>query len=184
MKKLKNSGWLIVFILLTIIFLFKPLYSTFGQPEEKKPRKITLVNMRVVNIDRILNEYSGAQAVLIELRDFVAAEEARCNKIKEEIKKVQRNLKKDEDSLSIEEQNKYEREIKIMKQQYENCLRQKDLNILNKEASLKAPILAHIYSTIESISLKNGYNMIVDSRSAIFYTQDLDITNEILEELQ
>ncbi len=184
MKKLKDYGWLIVFLFLIMIFLFKPLSTTFGQPEEKKPRKITLVNMRVVDIERIINEYSGARTVAVEIQGFIAAEVAKCNQYKEEMKKYQRDLKKYEDSLSVEDQNKYLRAIEIRKQQYENCLKAKDQNILSKEASLKAPILAQIYSAIESISLKNGYNMIVDSRSAIFYTQDLDITNEILEELQ
>ena len=140
--------------------------------------------MRVVDLERIINEYSGAVAVAVEIQSVVAAEEKKCNQYREDMQKYQRDLKKYEDSLSAEDQNKYLRAIEIRKQQWQECLINKDKLAIEKETELKAPVLAQIYSAIESISLKNGYNMIVDSRSAIFYTQDLDITNEILEELQ
>ncbi|MDD3627296.1 MAG: OmpH family outer membrane protein [bacterium] len=184
MKKIKDYGWLLVLVFLVVVFVVKPLYISYAQPEEKKPKKVTLVNLRVVDIERIINEYSGARTVANELQMFIASEEAQCQKFKEEVLNIQKYLKQNEDNMTVEEQNKYLRAIEVRKGQYEDCIREKDRNILNKEASLKTPVLGRIYEAIESVSMKNGYNMVMDSKSVLFFTKELNITDEVLEELQ
>ena len=184
MKKIKDYGWFAVLIFLVLVFVVKPLYVSHGQPEDKKPKKVTLVNLRVVDVERIINEYSGARVVANELQQYILSEESRCAKFKEEVTKIQRYIKQNEDSMTVEEQNRYLSMIVQREQQYKDCILEKDRNILGREASLKAPVLTRIYQAIETVAMKNGYNMVMDSKSVLFHTRELNITDEVLEELQ
>lgn len=183
-KVFKDYGWLFVLIILIGLFFFKSNQVTFGDPDEKKPRKVTLVNMRIVDIERIINEYSGAKSVGDQLGRLEAQYQQQCNQFRTEMQKYQRYLKKNEDKMSVEEQNKYLRAIEVKKRAYEECLKEKDSTLLQQEATLKAPILTRIYSAIQTVSQRNGYNVVVDSKTVLYHTNELDITDEILEELQ
>ena len=110
------------------------------------------------------------------------------NKNVAEFKKIELNIKKEDDDLlkkkNILSEEEYKKEITLLKEKYDSfkILMGKKNSNLNKlkEESAKL-ILDNINEIISEYSEKNSISMIVEKKSVVIGKSDLNVTKDIME---
>ena len=110
------------------------------------------------------------------------------NKNVEEFKKIESNIKKEDDDLlkkkNILSEDEYKKEVTLLKEKYKSfkSLMSKKNSNLNKLKDESAKIiLDNINEVLSEYSEKNSILMVVEKKSIVIGKSDLNITNDILE---
>ena len=110
------------------------------------------------------------------------------NKNVAEFKKIESNIKKEDDDLlkkkNILSEDEYKKEVTLLKEKYKSfkSLMSKKNSNLNKLKDESAKIiLDNINEVLSEYSEKNSILMVVEKKSIVIGKSDLNITNDILE---
>ncbi len=134
-----------------------------------------------LDVNLLLNESIVGQNLNKKLKEI-------NNKNITEFKKIETNIKKEDDDLlkkkNILSEEEYEKEIALLKKKYksfQNLMKEKNLELNKLKDESAKLILKNINEIISEYSAQNSISMIVEKKSIIIGKSELNITNDILD---
>jgi len=154
-----------------IIFIFLTISNT----------SLAENNIVFLDVDFLLNESIAGKDLNKKLSEINL-------KNIEEFKKIESNIKKEDDDLlkkkNILKEDEYKKKINLLRQKYKSFreLMNKKNSDLNKSKAVSAKIiLKNMNEILAEYSSKNSISMIIDKKNLIIGKSELNITNEILD---
>lgn len=140
-------------------------------------------NIAVVNVQEAITKSDKAKLWLEQFEAEHATEQADLRVLESELQAMQERFKKDQAILGEEEQRKSQ---KAMQDKYEELqFRGKQLQKEFKEAQqdLLKSMLPKVNTALNKLMEKNGYDIILRSEVVLSLTPKLDITEQVIEQL-
>lgn len=138
-----------------------------------------------VDIQKIFEKAPGkgaAETNLQKMRDELAKEK---EKMEADIEKLQKEYENSKLMLNEMDAKKKELEIESKKQELAKFIKESNEKLEKKEDEMIAPIVNKIRGIIETVSIKKGFNFVIDKSTYILYVDpEFDLTNLVLEEMK
>lgn len=136
-----------------------------------------------VNAAKILEEAPQAEAARNKLEKEFAPRDKNLAASQKQLKSLEDKLTKDDSAVSDAERRKAERDIISQKRDFKRAQDEfrEDFNIRRNEEFGKLQKL--VYDTIVALAKQDSYDLIV-SDGAIFASDRVDITNQVLQRLK
>jgi outer membrane protein len=148
-----------------------------GQPAAQPPLRIAVLDTRHV----ILNSEEGLR-IQANLRKLSEAKQAELAQKDKQLGEEQEQLKKEEKqkgSSDTLDKRKAEWRQKVAMLQQAQLDFQRDM--LAKETELTKPMLQKIGTIVKNIAAKDVYDVVVDKNAIVWWRNDLDITERVLQ---
>jgi len=167
-------------IFLTILFLFSVLIpNIYSQKAEK------LIKIGAVDLQKVFEKSPGKKIAEEALQKKRKQFDKEKKKKEKEIQKMKDKFEKKK--LTLSEQEKAEQELAITKKVKElrKFIEESNNKLEEEENKLLEPLVDDIKDVIKAVSIKYGYDMILDKSTYILYIdKEFDITDEVLKELK
>jgi outer membrane protein len=168
---MKKSVLLIsgLFMILSLLF-----YSTFVMAGER---------VGVYNLQQIVTQCDAGKKDIEILKKMEIDKSKPIEEKNADAKKLKEDLDKQKSILT--EASFTEKQVDLQKKMRDIEIMAKDATDemkLKQEEMLKK-LLPEIEKVIKIIAEKGKYTMIIDSRSAVYFSKDVDLTEEVIEEL-
>ncbi len=142
-----------------------------------------LVRVGYIDIDQIIGQYYLAQQYQELYETMKKNQYKNLQPLADKIKREVMNLKYNEVILTNAElENRWNNILKL-KMQYKMKKNQIDDILDSEENKFNDEILKNIYSAIKEVSLKYGFNIILEKKQIYFSTPDVDLSPQIIEKL-
>ena len=142
-----------------------------------------------VNTQKINENYSEAIALQKKLENIYQGYQAEYDEMMKNFQQKQQDLENQSLLLSPERKEEKQKELQQMYAQLEQYKVQKigpQGEMYQKQQELSEPVIKKIQQVIDKIAEEEKYDLVLDSASAglIYFDEKLDITDQVLEELQ
>ncbi|MDD5065690.1 MAG: OmpH family outer membrane protein [bacterium] len=166
----------IIAVLLTVLaFSFTPLSA-------KKAEK--LVKIGAVDLQKVFEKSEGRKIAEAQLDKKREEFEKQKGTKEDEIKKLKEDLEGKKSSLSSGEKEKIELDIKTKMLDLKMFIEDSNNKLMEEENKLLEPLVNDIKDVIRAVSIKYGYDIILDKSTYILYIdKEFDITEDVLTEL-
>lgn len=161
-------------LFITVIIVFT-ITKNFSFAQDK---------IAVVNINKILQKLP--QIIIVE-KNIEHEFKIRSQKLQDKEKALQKKIQMlQRDSLSIKNIDKIKVESDIIKQKEKFIKQLKDFEKDNNQRNIEErnKILIKIQNEVNKISLKEGFDIVIDASSIIFLVKSKDITEDVLKQIQ
>lgn len=142
---------------------------------------VKIDRIALIDIDRVIEEvFSGNSAGIQKINQEKQDMLTKLKAIKDNIMKYQElELKTNDSSKKLT----YAKKINELKKQYADYYKLRKYQIDQKIQNIQGPLLKEIYSVVKKIAAKDGYTLVLSSKTdgIFFYTIDIDITNEVIK---
>ncbi len=164
-------------IILALLFVAA---AAFGQTEIKQQ---VLVRVGYIDISKILSKYILAQRYH-ELYEKLKDEEMQAlAPLEESLENALYELKLKEPSLDTDEMKGYWAKVVKIRRNIDIKKREIEIVLKRKENKLNEEILKNIHNAINEISLKKGFNLILEKKQVFFAAPEVDLSDLIIEKL-
>ncbi len=141
-----------------------------------------IAKIGVVDFQKVITESDAGKALEAELKQKGEKMQDDLKQKGKEIDDLSQQLAREAMVMSSDKREEMQRELEIKKydfqalqKKYENQLRQLQIERLKK-------IQDEILKVAENIGKREGYLLIVDRNSAVYYPEKIDITDQIIRE--
>ncbi|MCD5397503.1 OmpH family outer membrane protein [candidate division NPL-UPA2 bacterium] len=134
-----------------------------------------------VDIARAIDGHPKVQEAEEFLRKEQEAKQKKLEEKREEIGKLEAELRAREALLKEEERERRVGIIEEKKRAWGQLFREYDLDIRSRVIEKRREMFAEIRQVVESFGKEKGYTLILDSRQIIFSLEGLDVTDEVIE---
>lgn len=137
----------------------------------------------VVNLQEIIGKMPQRVELMQKLETEFKDEKAQLMQLEKDIKYFQEKLQRDGSLMAAKEKTELEQKIGSQFQQYQataNAFQQKSTARQNEEMN---KLFVIIKQAIDNISAKEGYDLVIENKSALFSKPDFDITNTVVEKV-
>ncbi|MCD6579522.1 OmpH family outer membrane protein [bacterium] len=142
-----------------------------------------LVRVGYIDIDKIIGQYYLAQQYQDLYETMKKNQYKNLQPLIDKIKREAMNLKYNEVTLTNKELEDRWNNILKLKMQLKMKKNQIDGVLDSEESKFNDEILKNIYSAIKEVSLKYGFNIILEKKQIYFSTPDVDLSDQIIEKL-
>lgn len=169
-----------------IFFLFIILILVFSSTESFSKKKAEkLVKIGCIDLNEILDQIPEKK----EFQNQLQTKQKEFQKQKEEMEKELQQMTSDFSNASKKEKTKKTAELNIkifnQKQKLADFIKNSNSQLTDLQDSLVQPVLKKIQNIISEVSIREGFSMIIDKSSYVFYVEkNLDITKDVIEELK
>ncbi len=166
----------IIIILILTFFLVNLVYARKAE---------RLIKVGCVDLQKVFEKSPGkklAEQHLKKLRDEM---EKKKKEKEKEIKELQTEYSNNYEDMSDSQREAKELEIQRKLMELRKFIDESNEKLAAEEEKLLEPLIEDIKDVIKAVSIKYGYNIILDKSTYILYVdKDFDITDEVLEELK
>jgi len=138
------------------------------------------IKIGVINMEQSVNDCKQGKRSQAELRRKAAKLEDELKQLTEDVQKLRKDLENTAMLLKPEAKLAKEREFERKARRLNDRRRDAQQEIREAQRDGFAPILRRMQGVIKAIGAKGGYALITESRSALYYPQSADITNEVI----
>ncbi len=139
----------------------------------------------VVDMQKVLSQSEPGQQALKQLKQSTKGMREDIEKQKKELQTLREELQKQ--SLVLSQEAKQDKELEFRKKvrDYQDTVQAYQRKLKLEEQKLSKPIIQLLAKVIKDYAKKHGYTAIWDMRASglLFATEKVDITNEIMAEL-
>ncbi|HCO11762.1 MAG TPA: molecular chaperone Skp [Desulfonauticus sp.] len=139
----------------------------------------------VVDMQKVLSQSEPGQQALKQLKESTKGMQEDIEKQKKELQTLREELQKQ--SLVLSQEAKQDKELEFRKKvrDYQDTVQAYQRKLKLEEQKLSEPIIQVLAQVIKEYAQKNNYTAIWDMRASglLFATEKVDITNEIMAEL-
>ncbi len=144
-----------------------------------------IIKIGVVDMERLFNEYASKSKSARDLRKKKAEFAKEIKGKLQVIKKMASEFKKNSGSMSDSGRRRVAAEIDFKKNQLTAMIARKNRELSAEEKKLSKPILKEIYRQVQRVAKRNGFKMILESKTHVAYCDsELDITRKVLNRLR
>jgi len=169
-----------------IFTLFVILIFVFSATEgfsKKKAEK--LIKIGCIDLNEILDQTPEKRDIQKQLQ----AKQKEFQGQKEKMEKELQQMISDFSNADKKHKDKKTAELNIQifnqKQKLADFIQNSNSQLSDLEDSLIQPVLKKIQNIISEVSIREGFSMIIDKSSYVFYVEkNLDITKDVIEELK
>lgn len=170
----------IYLILLVIIFTFcLNVNNGFSAKAEK------IVKVGAVDLQKVFENSQGKKIAEEQLdKDRAAFEKDKKTK-EDEIKALKDDFETKKFTLSDSDKQKMDLTIRQKTVELKEFIEKSNDSLTKEEDKLLAPLIDDIKDVIRAVSIKFGYDIILDKSTYIlFINKDFDITQDVIDELK
>lgn len=161
-----------------LLFLLTAASSAYSKKAEK------LVKIGAVDLQRVFEKSEGRRIAESQLDKKREDFEKQKKSKEDEIKKLKEEYESKKSSLSSGEKEKLEMDIKSKTLDLKMFIDDSNSKLLEEENKLLEPLVNDIKDVIRAVSIKFGYDIILDKSTYILYIdKEFDITDDVLTEL-
>lgn len=135
----------------------------------------------LIDFQHVMTRSSAGQDVLQQLQAFGKQLQAKMEPEQNKLKKEQEDLKKNSKIETKAQQAKAQQQFQSQVQAYQQKAQQARESFQKKRASLMVPLQGKLYDVVAAYAKKHGYDLILDSHTAVYNKSDLDLTDAILK---
>jgi len=144
-----------------------------------------IIKIGVVDMERLFNEYASKSKSARDLRKKKAKFHDEIKDKLKIIKKMESEFKKNSASMSDSGRRRVSAEIDFKKNQLTAMIARKNRELSAEEKKLSKPILREIYKQVQRVAKRNGFKMILESKTHVAYCDsELDLTRRVLNRLR
>lgn len=137
----------------------------------------------VLDVQQVLEKSSAGQEVMQQIQGFGKQLQARMGSKQDKLKKERDELEKNAKIESKAQQKKAQQTFQKHVRSYQQEAQKARQSFQQKRASLMVPLQAKLNDVVTAYAKRHGYDLILDSQTAIYNVPSLDITNAILKAL-
>lgn len=141
------------------------------------------VTLALVNIEQVLREAEPVRAAIEAVDAEVAARQRQLDQRERELMQLIETYRSQSALLGDETRDRYQRDIverRLELSELETSLR----NLIDEhEQEVITPTFERIYEAIRRIAERNGIDAVLRSDATVYAATDLDITQEVIDEL-
>lgn len=164
-------------LILSLSFLFAS--NLFARKAEK------LIKIGCVDLHKVFEKSAGKKIAEEHLNKMKMEMEKKKEQKEEEIKKLQSEYSNNVEDWSDALKEAKELEIQRKLKELRDFIEESNKKLEAEQDKLLEPLIEDIKDVIKAVSIKYGYNIIIDkSTYVLFVDKDLDITDEVLDELE
>ena len=134
----------------------------------------------VVNLDQAINNCKQGKRAQAELRRKAAKLESELKQLQEDVQKLRKDLENTAMLLKPEAKLAKEREFERKARRLQDRRRDAQQEMREAQRDSFAPILRRMNEVIKQIGATRGYSLVTESRSALYFPQSADITEELI----
>ncbi len=134
----------------------------------------------VINMEQAVNDCKQGKRSQAELRRKAAKLEEELTQLNDDVAKLRKDLENTSMLLKPEAKLAKEREFERKARRLNDRRRDAQQEIREAQRDAFAPILRRMQEIIKVIGATGGYSLITESRSALYFPQSADITNEVI----
>jgi len=132
-----------------------------------------------VNPQRIINESKIGRIAQEDLSRLGKEKDRRVREARAAVETIQASLKKSD--ISVAEQQSQERDLRLKAREYENLVKDSNVEIQNEERHLIRFIMHHADAILKAIAQKRGFTIILTDPEIIGYVANsMDITDQVI----
>ncbi len=132
-----------------------------------------------VDLRKAFYDYSKTKTFETQLNDLTSTREGGRNKMVEEVTKMRDEIQMLQGDAKNKKQADMDNKIATL-QEYDRETRQQ---LLNKKNDMFKEVIDDIQKVVETIGKANGYDYILDSRNVMYGKEELDLTNQVVTQL-
>lgn len=162
---------------LTVAMTIFLAFSAFGVAQAQEV-KIAVVDVRVV-FDQLPQSRDIAKTIELEFEERMN----RLREMEEEMTKKQEQLQRDEAIMSQDELQKSAMDLQQMYQEYQERREVFTEQLQRRRNEERNRVLGQIQQVINDLAERDGYDVVLESGSAVFVRNQFDITEKVLERM-
>lgn len=132
-----------------------------------------------VDLRKAFYDYGKTKTFETQLNDLTSKREGDRNKMVEEITKMRDEVQMLQGDAKAKKQGEIDNKIAAL-QEYDKDTRQQ---LLNKKNDMFKEVIDDIQKVVENIGKTSGYDYILDSRNVMYGKENLDLTNQVVTQL-
>lgn len=147
------------------------------------------ISAAYVDMGRVLQEDDNYQEAMQDLKNYRNNLQKRIKKQRKDLQKMRKDLKDQQSLLSKKQKQKRQQKIaRKMQQLQQRAQRSKGL-MQQKQQELLQPVLEKINPVVQNVAKEKGFNAVYsfgqrNNTSVLWVSQDLDITDAVIERLK
>lgn len=134
----------------------------------------------VLDVQQVLTKSSAGQEVMQQIQGFGKQLQARMGSRQDKLKKEHDELEKNAKIESKAQQKKAQQTFQAHVQSYQKEAQKARQSFQQKRASLMVPLQAKLQDVVSAYAKRHGYDLILDSSTAIYNAPSLDLTDAVL----
>jgi outer membrane protein len=174
MRKLLKTGVLIFVAILLIGCDNAAVEGGLGRSERS-----AVVRVGVIDIDKVFENYDKSRGIYERLQKEKQELETEGQKMLDEIN----TLMKEAELLSDEVRKEREQRIREKTSALELFRRQASSALIDKTAAQYETIMADVRNASKAVASREGYAIVLDSAMTLYANDSLNITDEVVAEL-
>ena len=141
-----------------------------------------------VDPQRFLTAYKPYQEAQREYSQYEEELNREFSKMQNEFEKAKETYERQE--LLFTEKRKQEEQRTLMRKQEDLQRFMKEVTdpergkLAMKQQELSAPIHAHVNEVVQKVAKENGYDLVLNTVALVYASEEHDLTDKVLEELQ
>ncbi len=165
-------------ILSIIVCLMVMLTNGYAKKQEK------LIKVGAVDLQRVFEKSEGRQLAEGQLSSKREEFEKQRTTKEEEIKKLKDEFESKKSSMNSADKDKMEMDIRSKMLDLKFFIDDSNTKLMEEENKLLEPLIGDIKDVIRAVSIKYGYDIILDKSTYILYIdKEFDITDDVITEL-
>lgn len=136
----------------------------------------------IVNLDDALGNTSSGKSALSQLKSRFESREKALAAQGEELKRMQSDLQKTGVALSQDAKKSKAAEFEGKARKFFEDQKRLQQDEQQAQQSVLQPLFKRLQQTLTDYAHKNGYSVILEARSVLFYDPKLDVTKAIQQE--
>ncbi len=140
------------------------------------------IKIAILNPIKVLDESEAGKKARASLSAKFKTLQEKINTKQAESEKLKQDLEKKSAVLSKEAREEKERELQKQHGEFKQLYQDAQYEMQQAERTAMEPLLKSLADTVKKFGQKQGYTLILDSRSGIPYAaEEIDITDKILD---
>jgi outer membrane protein len=135
----------------------------------------------LLNLQRVMTKSTAGREVIQQIRGFGKQLQAKMNSRQDELKKEGQDLQKNAKIETAAQQKKAQKTFQAHLQSFQQAAKKARKSFAEKRNSLMVPLQAKLNDVVTAYAKKHGYNLILDSQTAVYNVPSLNITAAILK---
>lgn len=165
----------LIIILGLAFFIINDLYA----------RKERLIKVGCVDLQKVFEKSPGKKLAEQHLKKMKEDMEKKKKAKEEKIRKLLTEYSNEYEDMSDDKREAMELQIQRLKMELRKFIDESNEKLAAEEEKLLEPLIEDIKDVIKAVSIKYGYNIILDKSTYILYVdKEYDITDEVLAELK
>ncbi len=138
------------------------------------------IKIGVVDMERAVNNCKEGKRAQAELRRKADKFESELKGLRDEVQRLRKELENSAMLLKPEAKLSKQRDFERSLRKFQDRQRDAKGEMMEGQREVFAPILRKMQKVIQAIGAKGGYELITESRAALYFPKSADITNQVI----